>query len=191
MVGSFSGVGVGSLGVRFVEDFRIWSLWMVFFSGGLGIMKKVFLGGLLVLGQALAFAGDVPRGFKALSELEEAKAEAVKKGKLIAIVAKGKDDSCPHCAAALEAGTRAIKSDCVMVFARAAEVRANEALPASVTAETADAGEGAWVTFYVFDAGLEKLVAEVSRGELQKDEEGAARAFKKQVDAARKELVGK
>ncbi len=153
-------------------------------------MKKLFVAGLCVLGQVVAFAGDAPRGFKELSELEEAKAEAMKKGKLLAIVAKGNDDACPRCAAALENGTKAIKSDCVMVFARVDDVRKNTDLPATVTAETKDAVSGAWVTFYVFDSGLEKLVAEAGRKELE-DDKDATKAFKKEVDAARKELVGK
>lgn len=153
-------------------------------------MKKLFVIGLLIFTQALTFAGDTPRGFMELSELDEAKAEALKKGKLIAIVAKGNDDACPRCAAALENGTRAIKSDCILVFARVDDVRSNAKLPAVVSAETKDATGGAYVTFYVFDAGLEKFVAEAGRKELE-DDRDATKAFKKEVDAARKELAGK
>ncbi len=153
-------------------------------------MKKLLVVGLLILGQAFVFAGDAPRGFMEISELEQAKAEALKKGKLIAIVAKGNDDACPRCAAALENGTKAIKSDCVLVFARVDDVQNNASLPAAVTAETKDAASGASVTFYVFDAGLKKLIAEAGRKELE-DDRDATKAFKKKVDAARKELAGK
>jgi hypothetical protein len=77
-----------------------------------------------------------------------------------------------------------------MVFARVADIRKNAELPATVTAETSDAPSGASVTFYVFDAGLEKLVAEAGRKELESDKD-TTREFKKEVDAARKELAGK
>lgn len=137
-----------------------------------------------------ALAGDAPRGFMELSEIEEAKAEAKEKGKLLAIVAKGNDDACPRCAAALENGTKAIKTDCVLVFARVSQVRNNKELPKTVLAETKDAVSGAWVTFYVFDSSLEKLLAEADRGQLENDKD-ATKAFKKKVDAARKELTGK
>ncbi len=153
-------------------------------------MKKLLAVGLLILGQAFVFAGDAPRGFMEISELEQAKAEALKKGKLIAIVAKGEDDACPRCAAALENGTKAIKSDCVMVFTRADDVRKNAELPPAVSAETKDAASGASVTFYVFDPGLKKLIAEAGRKELE-DDKDATKEFKKEVDAARKELAGK
>ena len=153
-------------------------------------MKSLMFLGMFLVGQCVAFAGDAPRGFMELSELEEAKADAVKKGKLIAIVAKGDDDACPRCAAALENGTRAIKTDCVLVFARVSEVRSNPELPDTVTAETRSAIGGAYVTFYVFDADLEKMVAKAGRKELESDRD-ATKAFKKKVDAARKELTGK
>jgi len=153
-------------------------------------MRKTLLIGFLILGNMSAFAGDVPRGYMTLSELDDAKEKAEKSGKLIAIVAKGDDDRCPRCAAAFENGTKAIKNDCVLVFARVSEVLKNDNLPDAVTAETADAISGAWVTFYVFDAGLNKLVAEAGRKELESDK-SATREFKNKVDAARKELIGK
>ncbi|MDP4626099.1 MAG: hypothetical protein NWT08_13290 [Akkermansiaceae bacterium] len=153
-------------------------------------MKTLVILVLSIAANCYSFAGDAPRGFMELSELEEAKAEALEKGKLLAIVAKGNDDACPRCAAALENGTKAIKTDCVLVFARVSEVRENKELPAAVLAETKDAISGAWVTFYVFDAGLEKLVAEADRKQLESDKD-ATKEFKKKVDAARKELTGK
>lgn len=153
-------------------------------------MKTLVLTLLYVATSCFAFAGDTPRGFMELSELGEAKAKATEKGKLIAIVAKGNNDACPHCVAAFRNGTRAIKSDCVLVFARVPELKDNKDLPASVLAETRDAMDGAAVTFYVFDPSLEKLIAEAGRKELASDR-GATRDFKKKVDAARKELSGK
>lgn len=153
-------------------------------------MKKLLVVSLLVLSHVFAFGGDTPRGFMEISELEQAKAEALKKGKLIAIVAKGEDDACPRCAAALENGTKAIKSDCVMVFARVEDIKKSADLPAAVRAETKDAASGASVTFFVFDPGLKKFIAEAGLKELEDDKE-ATKAFKKKVDTARKDLAGK
>ena len=150
-------------------------------------MKKFATFLFTALFASVAFAGDAPRGFMELDELAEAQAKAEKSGKLVAIVAKGKDDACPRCAAALENGTKAIKSNCVMVFARVADVRSNDKLPKTVTNETRDAPGGASVTFYVFDSKLEKLQAEANRGVLESDKK-ATKAFKAKVKAARKAL---
>lgn len=153
-------------------------------------MKTLLVSAVLIASQFISFAGKVPSGFMEIGELEEAKAKAAKSGKLVAIVVKGSEDSCPRCAAALENGTKAIKSDAVLVFARVPEVQAGKGLPETVTKETSDAIDGAWVTFYVFDAALETLVAESSRKALESDK-AATKAFKDKVDEARKSLAGK
>lgn len=153
-------------------------------------MKTLMISLVLLASHCISFAGRVPSGFMEIGELEEAKAKAAKSGKLVAIVVKGSEDSCPRCAEALENGTRAIKSDVVLVFARVPEVQPGKGLPESVTKETSDAVDGAWVTFYVFDAALETLVAESSRKELESDR-SATKAFKDKVDVARKALAGK
>lgn len=152
-------------------------------------MKRIALCWFALLFAASAFGGDAPRGFMELDELEEAQAKAQKSGKLVAIVAKGNDDACPRCAAALENGTKAIKSDCVLVFARVNQVRNNDDLPATVTNETRDATGGAAVTFYVFDPELKTLQAEADRGVLESDKK-ATKEFKNKVKAARKALKG-
>jgi hypothetical protein len=88
-------------------------------------------------------------------------------------------------------GTRAIKFDSVLVFARVPEVQPGKnGLPESVTRETSDATEGAWVIFYVFDSGLGTLVAEAGRGELESSR-SKTKAFRDKVDLARKSLTGK
>jgi hypothetical protein len=88
-------------------------------------------------------------------------------------------------------GTKAIKFDSVLVFARVPEVQPGKnGLPESVTRETSDATEGAWVIFYVFDSGLGTLVAEAGRGELESSR-SKTKAFRDKVDLARKSLTGK
>ncbi len=153
-------------------------------------MKTLLVSLVVLASHCISFAGKVPSGYLPIAELEEAKAKAVKSGKLLAIVVKGSEDSCPRCAAALENGTKAIKSDAVLVFARVPEVQPGKGLPESVTKETQDAMDGAWVTFYVFDPALESLVAESSRKELESNRT-EIKAFRDKVDASRKELTGK
>lgn len=153
-------------------------------------MKNLLFLGLLLVGQCVAFAGGAPRGFMELGELDQAMEKAAASGKLIAVVVKGDDDSCPRCATAVENGTKAIKSDCVMVFSRVSQIRASKTLPEAVAAEAKNTVGGAWVSFFVFDAGLEKLVAKSDRDALESNKE-KIKAFKKEVDEARKEASGK
>ena len=147
------------------------------------LIQMLFVG--LLAGSVVA--GDAPRGFMELDELEEAQAKARKTGKLIALTVKGRDDACPRCAAALENGTKAIKSDCVMVFMRTAQARAGEGIPDNVHEKVKNSTEGAAVTFYVFDPELEEVLATASRKELESGKK-ATRAFKDKVDDARKAL---
>jgi len=132
-------------------------------------------------------AGDVPRGFMSISELEAAQAKAKNEKKLVAVVAKGSDDRCPRCAAAFENGIRAIRTDTVMVFTRVADLRKNNEVPAALKQASVTAMDGAAVTFYVFDSEISQLIASASRTELENDR-NATREFKKQVNDARKAL---
>jgi hypothetical protein len=154
-------------------------------------MKNLWIVGLLLLIQCCnAFAGDPPSGFIDLGELQKAKAQAVKEGKLIAIAVKGYDDKCPRCAAALKNGTRAIKFDCVMVFTRVSKLQTYKDLPAAVKTATQRPTDGAWVEFYVFDPAVEKLIAQAGRDELESNRT-KIKAFRDAVDTARKDLTGK
>ena len=148
---------------------------------------QLCVAGMLV-GSVLA--GDAPRGFMELDELPEAQEKAGKSDKLVALVVKGSDDACPRCAATLENGTKAIKSDCVLVFMRAKQAHSGEGLPESAKAAVKGSPDGAWVCFYVFDADLNKLIAKADRKGLESDEK-ATKAFKKEVKDARKEAKGK
>jgi hypothetical protein len=115
---------------------------------------------------------------------------AAKQGKLIAIVAKGFDDDCPGCAAASKNGTRAIKSDCVLVFSGVSKLRSHKDLPQALESATERPVDGARVTFYVFDPALEKLIVQAGRDELESNRT-EIKPFKEAVDDARKELTGK
>ncbi len=137
-----------------------------------------------------ALAGDPPSGFIDLGELQAAKAQALKEGKLIAIAVKGYDDKCPRCAAALKNGTRAIKFDCVMVFSRVSKLKTYKDLPSALKSATQNPTDGAWVGFYVFDPAVEKLIAQAGRDELESDRT-KIKAFRDAVDTARKDLTGK
>lgn len=149
-------------------------------------MKKLVSLLLAALFVGTAIAGDSPRGFMDFDELTEAQEKARKTKKLIAVAVKG-DDGCPRCEAAMENGTKAIKSDCVMVFMRVPQARSGEKIPASVHEQVKNSPGGASVTFYVFDPDLEKLIATAGRSELEANRD-ATKAFKEKVDTARDEL---
>jgi hypothetical protein len=151
-------------------------------------MKSLLQLLLAALFLGTAVAGDAPRGFMESDEFAEAQEKARKTKKLIAVAVKG-DDGCPRCAAAMENGTKAIKSDCVMVFMRVPQARSGEEIPASVHEQVKNSPGGASVTFYVFDPELETLIATAGRKELEADRD-ATKAFKEKVDEARDELKG-
>ncbi len=145
---------------------------------------------LIVLAFALitpaVIAGNLPRGFLPFSELSKAQEKAKETKKLVAIVAKGSDDSCPRCAAAMENGMKAVRGDCVLVFTRVADLRKDAAtLPAKLQEAAQGAADGAAVYFYVFDPPLETLVAKAGRDELESNQD-AIRAFNRAVSAGRK-----
>ena len=132
----------------------------------------------------------VPRGFSSLSELKEVQAKAVVDKKLVVLVVKGMDDSCPNCAAALANGLQAVGSGVVKVFARAETIGSADASafsPALQARVQQQFVRGAAVTFVVFDPEMSKILAEAGRKELQNDKKATA-AFKQEVQAAKKAL---
>lgn len=143
----------------------------------------------LVLGiVTLSAKDDAPRGFMPISELQEARDKADGK-KLIVLVVKGADDSCPNCAAALENGEKAVGSGVVKVFARAEKMNKADtsAYPAALKERAKQHfTTGAAVTFLVFDPAMEKIIAEAGRKELQSNKKLTAE-FKKTVKEAKKE----
>ena len=130
-----------------------------------------------------------PRGFLPLSELNEASTKAGGK-KLVVLVVKGMDDSCPNCAAALENGTKAVGSGVVKVFARAETIGKADAsgfTPALKERIKRNFTTGAAVTFVVFNPDMSSIIVEASRKELQNDKKAIAE-FKKKVQDAQKAL---
>ena len=137
----------------------------------------------------LSAKDDAPRGYAPLSEIQEAQAKADGK-KLIVLVVKGMDDSCPNCAAALENGEKSVGSGVVKVFARAETIRQADSAkftPALKDRISKGFSTGAWVTFVVFNPDMTTILAEASRKELQSDKKAIA-AFKKEVQEAKKAL---
>ena len=131
---------------------------------------------------------DVPRGFLPLTELKEASAKATKEKKMVVLVVKGRDDACPYCAAALNNGLGAVGSGVVKVFARAEKIREADSsgFPEPLQARIKQGfTTGAAVTFLVFDAEMNSIVAEAGRRELEDDRKAIA-AFKKTISEARK-----
>ncbi len=149
----------------------------------------------LLLISALGLGGvrakeDAPRGFQPISELEKAKATAVEKNQLLVVAVKGADDNCPHCAAAMESGEKAVGSGVVKVFARAEALnKADVSKFPSAFQERAKKKftTGAWVVYLVFNPDGTKLLAESSRKELDGDTK-AISAFKKKVSEEKKAL---
>jgi len=131
---------------------------------------------------------DVPSGYVPLAKLADAQAKAKASKKLVAVTAKGNDDQCPHCASAFAQGTSALRSDCVMVFTRVSDLRAQrETLPPALKDASASAADGAAVAFYVFDPDLKELVTTTDRAKIQADPK-SLKEVKKAVHDAQKKL---
>lgn len=148
-------------------------------------MKTVFnlvLASIFGAGVLLAKDG-APRGYDPISDLEKVKAEAVGKNRLVVVLVKGKDDSCPNCTATIANGERAIGSGVVKVFARAETLNAEGAADfegALKDRVTRKFTTGVAVTFLVFNPDMSELLVEATRKELQSDKSATA-DFKKQV----------
>ena len=144
-------------------------------------MRKILC--VLLATASLSFAG-VPRGYKPVEKFEAAKAEAVEKKKLLAILVKGNNDSCPNCVTTVENANRAIKSSCMMLFMRVGE---KTDLPAEITDHFKGLPGGASVSYFVFNPTTLELVAKGNRSTLQSDKK-AIRAFKNTVRKAKMAL---
>ncbi len=154
----------------------------------MNLKTSALLTALLFTG-ALFAKDDTPNGFMPLAKLAEAQAKAKQTKKLIAVVAKGSDDQCPYCVAALAQGTATLKSDCVIVFTRVANLRAQrESLPPALKTASATAADGAAVAFYVFDPEMNTLVTTTDRQRIQADPK-SLKETKKIVNEAQKKLA--
>ena len=126
-----------------------------------------------------------PSGYIPIEELAKAQEKAKAGKKLIAVLAKGADDTCPHCAAAMSAGQAAFKSDCVLVFTRSESIGSATTLPEPVKRGLAGSPTGAAVTFVIFNPDLTEVVGKIGRDALETDRK-AVSALKKTVDEAKK-----
>ena len=155
-------------------------------------MKKLLLNVILAFActQLPLMADDkVPSGYEPLSNLQGVIKESAGK-KLIVLMAHGRNDKCPNCAAAVKNGERAIGTGVMKVFVRAEEFNAMDKsqLPASLQARGAKKFiGGASVYFLVFDPQMEKIIAESSRMELQNNAKLTAE-FKKVVQEAKQKI---
>ncbi|MGC4015063.1 MAG: hypothetical protein QM755_11195 [Luteolibacter sp.] len=133
---------------------------------------------------------DVPRGFTPISELKDVQAKAAKDKKLIVLVVKGSDDSCPHCAAAMEAADKSVGSGVLQVFARAADMNKADkgGFPEALKNRAKKLfTDGAWVTVLVFNPDMSQIIAEADRKGLDDNKEATA-AFHQKVVEAKKAL---
>jgi hypothetical protein len=152
-------------------------------------LPAIIVIGLLSLSQLHA-KDDAPRGFDPISEIAKAKDEAVKKKQLLVVAVKGADDTCPHCANAMDTGDRVVGSAAVKVFARAEalnKVDASSYPPALKERVARKFTTGAWVEFLVFNSDGTQLIATATRYDLDNNDK-ATTAFKKQVTEAKKTL---
>ena len=152
-------------------------------------IMKTLLSLLAVVAMPLAvFAKEskekAPSGYISIDELAKAQEKAKTGKKLIAVLAKGANDNCPHCVAAMGVGQSALKGDCVLVFTRSENI-GGKSLPEPVKNGLAGSPTGAAVTFVVFNADMTEVVGKIGRDALESDKK-AVNALKKTVDEAKK-----
>ncbi len=132
---------------------------------------------------ALHAKDKAPSGYIPIEELSVAQEKAKTGKKLIVVVAKGANDACPHCAAAMSNAQSAFKSDCVFVFTRS-ESLSSKSLPAPVKDALAGSPTGSAVTLVIFNPDLTEVVGKMGRDELESDRK-AVSAMKKTVGQAK------
>jgi hypothetical protein len=130
-------------------------------------MKTViFLAAVLSFFQVSRLSAYDIKGAKPISDLSEVQAKAKTDKKLITLVYKGSDNTCPHCAAAAVNGVRAVQSSSVMVLITEKESRNNSIvskLPKPMQEVLKSQYGGAYVSFTVFDPDLTKVLASGDR----------------------------
>ena len=146
---------------------------------------------LVLLGVFCSFSNAYEiSGAKPIDKLasEQAKVKASKK--LICIVYKGSDDSCPHCAAAAENGVKAVRGSAECVFITEAQVNDKavmDKLPVNVQKMLKSQPTNAWVSFTVYDADLTKVIATSNRESLETDKK-ATKQFSETIREAKDAL---
>jgi hypothetical protein len=165
------------------------------FNIGFGTVRspmKTLLSLLAIIAMPLAAIGKdskekAPSGYISIDELAKAQEKAKTGKKLIAVLAKGANDNCPHCVTAKSVGESALKSDCVLVFTRSENI-GSKTLPEPVKNGLAGSPTGAAVTFVVFNQDMTEVVGKIGRDALETDKK-AVSALKKTVDEARKKIT--
>ena len=145
---------------------------------------------VLVALQALPLAAYDIKGAKPVTKLGEQQTKAKADKKLVTLVYKGSDNTCPHCAAAAENGIKAVQSSSVMVVITEQEAKESSIvskLPKAIQDVLSVQHRGAYVSFTVFDADLTKVIASGDRFALEKDQK-KIHAFTNLVREAKKEI---
>jgi len=117
-------------------------------------MKKIITGIALSIFMTLGTwaKDDTPRGYQPTSEFEEVAAKAKAKKKMITILVKGSNDSCPNCVTSVNNGERAVKTYSEFLFCRAKQVTGGKTqLPETIASQLTNISYGASVQFFVFD----------------------------------------
>lgn len=132
----------------------------------------------------------IPRGYDPIEALKELQEKPANAKKLVVLCVKGKDDACPRCATAMQNGDKAIGGGVVKLFARAEDIKSVDSTnfsPALKARVQQGFVGGASVTFVVLNPGMDQIVAEAGRSQLESDKEATAE-FKKKVQEAKKAL---
>jgi hypothetical protein len=127
-----------------------------------------------------------PSGYYTFDEIAKAQEKAKTSKKMIAVLAKGMNDNCPHCVTAMGVGQSTLRNDCVLVFTRAETLPSKTAsLPEAAKSGLGGCPTGASVTFVVFNPEMTEMVAKIGRDQLENDRKAVAE-LKKTVSAAKK-----
>lgn len=154
-------------------------------------MKKSLLMMVTLIGVCcnLATAYEIS-GAKSIDKLAAEQAKVKAGNKLICLVYKGSDDSCPHCATAAENGVKAVRGSAECVFITEAQVKDKaimDKLPPHVQKMLKQQPTNAWVSFTVYDADMTKVIATSSRVSLETDKK-ATKEFAATVREAKAAL---
>lgn len=152
-------------------------------------MKALLLTASLLASFCTVAPGYEVSGSKPIEKLDAEVAKVKASKKLICIVYVGRDQNCPHCAAAAANGVKAVRGSAEVVV-----IKEEQAKDKSFTAKFTPAVQemlakqptNAWVSFNVFDADMTTLVASIGRDlETNKD---ATKEFTAKVKAAKDQL---
>jgi hypothetical protein len=152
-------------------------------------MKIFFPIALFIAGLQFGHAYEVA-GAKSVDKLDAEVAKVKESKKLICIVYTGRDESCPNCAEAAENGVKAVRGIAECVVIKEVEVKdkaITDKLTPAVRKMLEQQPTNAWVSFSVYDPGMNTLIATISRTELQKDKK-ATKAFTDKIRTAKAEL---